>query len=141
MKFSTKSRYAVMAVVDMGLHSNGKPISLQKISERQNIALNYLEQIFSKLRKECVVSSVKGPGGGYILNKPIQDIQLSVIILAVDGSFKMTRCSQGDKCTPLSGKCATHFIWKGLGKRVLDYFSGISVYDVVKDFEENKISL
>lgn len=130
-----------MAIVDMGLHSKGSPISLQKISDRQNIALNYLEQIFAKLRKEGVVISVKGPGGGYVLNSPIEEIKLSTIIIAVDGSFKMTRCSQGEKCTPLGGKCPTHFIWKGLGKRVLDYFSEISVYDVVKDFEENKVSL
>ncbi len=130
-----------MAVVDMGMHSGGKPVSLQKISTRQNIDLSYLEQIFSKLRKEGIVSSIKGPGGGYILNSSIEAIKLSEIILAVDGSFKMTRCSQGEKCTPLGGKCATHFIWKGLGKKVLEYFNGISVYDVVKDFEENEVSL
>ena len=122
-----------MAVVDMALYSQGKPTSLQKIAARQSIALNYLEQIFMKLKKENIVSSVRGPGGGYVLNGPLEELKLSTVIAAVDCSFKMTRCSKGIKCMPDGGRCPTHTLWAGLGRTVFDYFSGISVSDVAKN--------
>jgi Rrf2 family iron-sulfur cluster assembly transcriptional regulator len=133
MKINTKSRYAIVAIVDMALHADHGPVSLRDISIRQNVPLKYLEQIFSKLRKEGVVSSVRGPGGGYLLTKPLNEIMLSEVVLAVDGSFKMTRCTAEFKCSPLKGACVTHSLWKGLGKTIFSYFDSISVEDVLKD--------
>lgn len=133
MKFSTRSRYAIMAVVDMASNFHGDAVSLQSIAIRQNIPLNYLEQIFSKLRREGIIKSVRGPGGGYIPNKPMESILLSEVLLAVDSSFKMTRCSSGVKCNPMGGRCSTHSLWKGLGSTMFNYFNSISVADVVKN--------
>ena len=130
-----------MAVVDMGIHSDGHPVSLYKISLRQNIALNYLEQIFMKLKRAGIVSSVRGPGGGYVLNGPLESLKLSSVISAVEGSFKMTRCSKNFKCTSTGGRCSTHAVWAGLGKAVFGYFDSISVQDVARSFsvEETQI--
>lgn len=120
-----------MAVVDMAMHSNGNPVSLQQISNRQNITLSYLEQIFAKLKKEGIVRAVKGPGGGYILDGPLSDIKLSAVVLAVDGSFKMTRCSKVNKCMLDGSRCSTHTLWSGLSKTILEYFSAVSLSDMV----------
>jgi len=132
MKLSTRSRYAIMAVVDMAIHSNGKPISLHKISERQQIALNYLEQIFIKLKKCNIVNSVRGPGGGYIIATPLEQITLYQVMVSVSGPFKMTRCSQGIKCTVTGTRCATHKVWSGFGKVASEYFNNISLQDLVQ---------
>ena len=122
-----------MAVVDVASHSEHGPVSLSNISIRQNIPLKYLEQIFSKLRKEGVVGSVRGPGGGYFITKPLCETKLSEVILAAEGSFKMTRCAAEFKCNPVGGRCETHSLWKGLGNTIFNYFDSISVEDVVKD--------
>lgn len=129
-----------MAVVDMAIHSNSNPVSLQQIANRQNIPLSYLEQIFAKLKKEGIVRAVKGPGGGYILHGSLSDIKLSAVILAVDGSFKMTRCSRTTKCMLDGSRCSTHDLWCGLSKAILEYFSAISLSDMVVK-NENKWNL
>ncbi len=139
MKLSTRSRYAIIAVVDMATHSNGKPVSLHKISERQQIALNYLEQIFIKLKKNNVVKSVRGPGGGYVLAVPIEQLTLYQVMAALNGPFKMTRCSQGVKCNIEGVKCATHKVWSGFGRVVSDYFNNISLQDVVQSENIEKV--
>lgn len=134
MKLSAKSRYAVMAVVDMCYYFNNKPTSLQYVAERQNIALNYLEQIFVKLRKGGIVRSVKGPGGGYILNKELHEIKLADILEAIDGSVQMTRCKpKNGGCVDKSSKCLTHNVWKGLEKTIVNYLNSISLNDILSN--------
>lgn len=134
MKFSTKSRYAVMAMVDIAFYNNGLPMKLAFISDRQNIALNYLEQIFVKLRKFGLVKSVKGPGGGYKLAKSAKNIMVADILTAMGQSLHMTRCSKTKEqaCIKDNTKCLTHHLWKGLEQHIINYFSKISLEDVVQ---------
>ena len=126
-----------MAVVDMAYYSGGKPVSLHQIAIRQNIALNYLEQIFCNLRKKGIVRSVKGPGGGYVLNGEMQDIHISDIMMAMNQSFNMTRCSTDSKCGSNGVKCMTHHVWSGLSKNIIRYLGAISLHDVVSGSKKN----
>ena len=95
MKLSTKGRYAVMAMADLARQSQGAPVALADIAERQDISLSYLEQLFGKLRKGAQVKSVRGPGGGYMLARQPSDMRVSDIIMAVDETIKATRCTPG----------------------------------------------
>lgn len=132
MKLPTKTRYAIMAMVDIAFHSDGLPIKLAQVSERQNIALNYLEQIFVKLKKAELVYSIKGPGGGYKLARKPEDISIAHILFAMSKSFQMTRCSS-EFCLKDNLKCLTHNLWKGLENNIINYFSSISLSDVTKN--------
>ena len=132
MKLPTKDRYAVMAIIDLAMYSkNSQPITLQAISERQRISPTYLEKIFFHLKNKGVVTSVKGPGGGYVLARDASAITVSDVLTAMDSrSFKMTRCSK-EMCLPDSAKCLTHKMWKGLGNNVFSYLNSISLEDVI----------
>jgi Rrf2 family transcriptional regulator, iron-sulfur cluster assembly transcription factor len=132
MMLTTKGRYAVMAMVDIGLHSKGKAVSLQDIALRQHIALNYLEQIFSKLKKEGLVTSLRGPGGGYLLSREAGSITIAEVILAADESLKITRCNEAGQsgCMHNKIRCLTHDLWEGLGDHIYSYLKGISLADV-----------
>ena len=110
MRLTTKGRYAVTAMLDLALHSSSKPISLASISERQGISLSYLEQLFSKLRKRNLVSSVRGPGGGYQLNHSTSDINVAQIIDAVNESIDATSCGGKGDCQQ-GDICLTHYLW------------------------------
>ncbi len=127
-----------MAIVDIALNYHDKPISLQEVAVRQNIALNYLEQIFTKLRRNNIVKSIKGPGGGYILSKNVNEITISEIIIAVNNSLKMTRCSGKEGCILKGNKCLTHNIWVGLEKNIMQYLGSISLFDVINQNINNK---
>jgi Rrf2 family transcriptional regulator, iron-sulfur cluster assembly transcription factor len=131
---TTKGRYAVMAILEVPPRDSLKPVKLLEISLAQNIPLNYLEQIFAKLKKAEVVRSVRGPGGGYILNKESDRIKIATIIDAVDENIEMTRCSLQAKthCLPNNIKCKTHYLWKGLGDQIRNYFEAISIEDIIK---------
>lgn len=136
MKLTTKSRYAVMAVVEVahrikGDHAN--PTRLMDISESQDIPLNYLEQIFLKLKNADIVKSIKGPGGGYLLNQDTKNILVINIVDAVDENTKMTRCGNGRYCTKSGDKCKTHDLWKGLGMHIRSYLSSISIADIITE--------
>jgi Rrf2 family iron-sulfur cluster assembly transcriptional regulator len=128
---TTKSRYAVMAVIEVAANTTGLPMKLVVISANQDIPLNYLEQIFLKLKKADLVKSVKGPGGGYQLNITSDQITIENIIDAVDETLKMTRCSRDKNCRKNGINCQTHDLWKGLGKSIRGYFAGISIADVM----------
>lgn len=128
---TTKSRYAVMAVIEVAANTTGLPMKLSDISTNQDIPLNYLEQIFLKLKKADLVKSVKGPGGGYQLNVTSDQITIENIIDAVDENLKMTRCSKDKNCKKNGIHCQTHNLWKGLSKRIRDYFANISIADVM----------
>lgn len=131
MMLTTRGRYAVMAVVDVAARESNEAIKLSTISESQGIPLNYLEQIFLRLRRANIVSSVKGPGGGYLIMRAASEISVMNIIDAVEESIKMTRCGHGKFCTTSGEKCRTHDLWKGLGFHIREYLSSISVQDIL----------
>ncbi len=133
MKLSTKGRYAVMAMIDLAMHSDGKPVSLADIADRQEISLSYLEQLFAKLRRGGLVNSVRGPGGGYLLAHSDQETRMSDIILAVDEPIHATRCTPGQPfgCRSNKTRCMTHDLWEELGNQIYLYLSAVTVADVV----------
>jgi Rrf2 family iron-sulfur cluster assembly transcriptional regulator len=132
VKLSTKGRYAVMAMVDLASHSQGNPVALADIAERQEISLSYLEQLFGKLRKGGLVKSVRGPGGGYLLSRNTQQTRVSDIILAVDEPIQTTRCTPGSPagCHNNKGRCLTHDLWEELGNQIYLYLSSVSLADI-----------
>lgn len=131
MLLTTKARYAVMALVDMAyLEKNNKPVALYELSGRQNLDLNYMEQIFAKLRKSGLIKSIKGPGGGYLLSRTSNEIFISDIVKSVDESTKMTRCEGEVGCMPDKSRCLTHDLWEGLSNHIDQYLSRISLADV-----------
>ncbi len=138
MQLTTKARYAVTAMVDIAILSNqygsAAPIKLAQIADRQGIALNYLEQIFAKLKKAGLVSAIKGPGGGYQLAHGSKHTRIIDIIEAVEESISMTRCDAtiGAGCKPDKAKCITHELWEGLTKEISNYLSGVTVDDVMR---------
>src|SRR5712671_7665310 len=132
MRLSTKGRYAVMAMVDLAKHSQGSPIALAEIAERQEISLSYLEQLFAKLRAASLVKSVRGPGGGYLLGHGADETRISDIILAVDEPIRATRCTPGAPvgCRGSKTRCLTHDLWEELGNQIHLYLSSVSLADV-----------
>ncbi|QDC44409.1 Rrf2 family transcriptional regulator [Methylophilus medardicus] len=131
MRLTTKGRFAVTAMLDIALYEADKPVTLAGISERQSISLSYLEQLFSRLRKQGLVSSVRGPGGGYRIAKAHQDISVSDIITAVDEQIDATQCGGSENCHD-DGRCMTHELWASLNGKILDYLSGVSLGDMVE---------
>ncbi len=133
MKLSTKGRYAVMAMSDIAMQSGGKPVSLASIAERQQISQEYLEQLFGKLRKSGLVTSVRGPGGGYLLANEPDEIIVSSIVLAADEPLTVTRCQDGDAITGCIGgdKCVTHELWAALGRQIYGFLSSVTLGDVI----------
>jgi Rrf2 family iron-sulfur cluster assembly transcriptional regulator len=133
MRLNTKGRYAVMAMVDLAKHSQGSPIALAEIAERQEISLSYLEQLFAKLRAGGLVKSVRGPGGGYLLGHPADETRISDVILAVDEPIRATRCTPGAPtgCRGSKSRCLTHDLWEELGNQIHLYLSSVTLADVV----------
>jgi Rrf2 family iron-sulfur cluster assembly transcriptional regulator len=132
MKLSTKGRYAVMAMVDIGQNGEGRTVSLAEISERQDISQEYLEQLFVKLRKAGLVQSARGPGGGYRLARDADDIVIYDVISAVDEPMKMTRCEGDavDGCVK-GERCCTHDLWSSIGRQVNTFLANVTLDDVV----------
>ena len=139
MKLSTKGRYAVMAMADLATNKDLKPISLKVIAVRQNISLSYLEQLFLKLKNNNLVKSVRGPQGGYILEKKAKDIKLSSIIFAVNEEVKTLNCKKDSKkgCGGRSVKCITHNLWDDLEKHINGFFESKNLNDLVSKQENN----
>jgi len=137
MQLTTKARYAVTAMVDIAILSSQceskSPIKLAQIAERQGIALNYLEQIFAKLKKAGLVSAIKGPGGGYQIANGANHTRILDIIEAVEESIEMTRCepASGQGCKPDKAKCITHELWEGLTNQISEYLSALTIADVM----------
>ena len=134
MKLTTKGRYAVMAMADIAANQKLKPVSLKDISLRQNISLSYLEQLFSKLKNRKLVKSVRGPLGGYVLEKTPKDIKISNIIFAVDEEVKTLNCDRDSKksCQGKSVKCITHHLWVDLEQHINDFFDSTNLGDLTK---------
>ena len=135
MKLSTKGRYAVMAMVDLARHGAGHPVSLADIAERQEISLSYLEQLFARLRKNELVRSVRGPGGGYLLGRGTEDVKISDIILAVDEPIRVTRCqpTSAAGCKADRSRCLTHDLWEELGNQIHLFLRSVSLADVIEN--------
>jgi|TARA_B100001063_G_scaffold216686_1_gene218566 Rrf2 family transcriptional regulator, iron-sulfur cluster assembly transcription factor len=134
MKLTTKGRYAVMAMADLALFKDNGPTSLSDISLRQNISLPYLEQIFIKLKNKNLVKSTRGAKGGYVLEKPANDIKISNIISAVDEEVKMLNCKKESKkgCNNKTTKCITHNLWDQLDQHINNFFEKVKLQDLVK---------
>ena len=132
MRLSTKGRYAVMAMVDLAQYSEGSPVSLAEIADRQEISLSYLEQLFAMLRKNGLVKSVRGPGGGYLLAHDRGETRIADIILAVDEPIRATRCTPGAPvgCRGNRTRCLTHDLWEELGNQIHLYLNSVSLADV-----------
>ena len=130
MRLTTKGRYAVTAMLDLAIHHDAGPITLADIAQRQGISLSYLEQLFSRLRKKELVSSIRGPGGGYTLGRDASDIFVSQVIVAVDENVDTTRCGGAHNCQD-NEQCLTHDLWQDLSARIHDYLSKISLQDLM----------
>ena len=130
MRLTTKGRYAVTAMLDLALHHGALPISLADISARQGISLSYLEQLFSRLRKQGLVISSRGPGGGYILASPADEITIADVIRAVDEAVDATRCKGKQNCQG-EERCLTHDLWEELSRQISNFLGGVSLADLV----------
>ena len=132
MKLSTKGRYAVMAMVDLAMFADERPVSLGDIADRQEISVSYLEQLFAKLRRHGLVKSVRGAGGGYVLGHLPEEMRISDIVRAVDESLKQTRCNVGSAtgCSGSQGRCVTHDLWEELGNQIHLFLSSVTLADV-----------
>ncbi|WP_286237035.1 Fe-S cluster assembly transcriptional regulator IscR [Neptuniibacter halophilus] len=139
MRLTTKGRYAVTAMLDLALHEGRGPISLADISERQGISLSYLEQLFAKLRRNELVRSVRGPGGGYQLNREQAGINVAEVIDAVNESVDATGCNRQGDCQA-GDTCLTHHLWCDLSDQIHGFLSSISLADLVARKDVQKIS-
>jgi Rrf2 family iron-sulfur cluster assembly transcriptional regulator len=138
MRLTTKGRFAVTAMLDLALNEVDRPVTLAGISERQEISLSYLEQLFSRLRRNGLVKSVRGPGGGYRIAKRHADISVSDIITAVDEQIDATQCGGNENCHE-DRRCMTHDLWSSLNVKILEYLSGVSLEDLVASQREGKV--
>jgi Rrf2 family transcriptional regulator, iron-sulfur cluster assembly transcription factor len=141
MKLTSKGRYAVMALADLAKFNSIKPVSLRDISLRQGISLDFLEQIFSKLKKHNIVKSVRGSNGGYILSKDPIQIKLANILNAVDEEVKTVQCKKESKkgCNGKLSKCITHNLWDELEIHIQNFFNKKNLGDLIKGNDENRI--
>lgn len=137
MRLTTKARYAVTAMLDIALTEDNRPVTLADISERQEISISYLEQIFSKLRKNGLVNSVKGPGGGYKLSQSADNLSIADIIAAVNENIDATGCNGKADCKQ-GKRCMTHNLWQDLSNQIQSFLSDITLQELVdrKDVRE-----
>ena len=140
MRLTTKGRYAVTAVLDLALHQDKGPVSLAASSERQQISLSYLEQLFAKLRRNEIVRSTRGPGGGYTLKNSVDDVSVSDIILAVDESCKVVDCGDSGGCHG-EYQCLTHDLWQELSNEIRSFLDGITISEIMSQGTVNDVQL
>lgn len=139
MKLTTRGRYAVTAMLDLALHERNGPINLSEISERQGISLSYLEQLFSRLRKQGLVSSVRGPGGGYLLGGSKLEISVAAVVDAVSESMDATKCRGKSGCNH-GEECLTHHLWQDLSEQIHAFLDDITLRDLVSRREIQHVS-
>ncbi len=138
MKLTSKGRYAVTAILDVALYAQEDPVPLADISQRQGISLSYLEQLFSRLRKAGLVTSVRGPGGGYRLGLKPEEIAIGMVISAVDESVDATKCHGKNGCQGGS-RCLTHALWRDLSARISGFLDGITLGELMLDNEVQQV--
>ncbi|MDA8092376.1 MAG: Fe-S cluster assembly transcriptional regulator IscR [Betaproteobacteria bacterium] len=131
MRLTTKGRFAVTAMIDLAQRHGEGPVTLAGISDRQKISLSYLEQLFGKLRRHALVESVRGPGGGYCLARPMSGVSVADIIQAVDEPIDATQCGGRENCRDES-RCMTHELWTNLNAKIFEYLSSITLEDLVE---------
>lgn len=137
MRLTTKGRFAVTAMLDLAMRGENGPVTLAGISERQGISLSYLEQLFGKLRRNNLVESVRGPGGGYCLARPISEISVADIVVAVDEPLDATQCSGGHNCHD-EHSCMTHDLWAGLNKNIYSYLASVSLAQLLEHHQDKQ---
>jgi Rrf2 family iron-sulfur cluster assembly transcriptional regulator len=140
MRLTTKGRYAVTAMLDIALHHAQGPVSVAEVAERQAISSAYLEQLFSKLKRAGLLRSVRGPGGGYELARPLADVNVSHIIAAVGEGMDATRCKGTADCQD-GATCLTHDLWMALSTRIDEFLSGVTLEDLVSQREVRDVAL
>lgn len=133
MRMSTKAQYAVRALVRLNLSSEGLPVTIKEISDRENISLNYLEQLFVKLRRGSIVKSIRGPGGGYVLARPAAQIRIDEIIDTVEETLVPVACMNADGSCSCDSECTTQLVWHGLGNQVREFLASMSLEDLTND--------
>lgn len=131
MRLTTKGRFAVTAMMDLALRGDEGPVALASISERQKISLSYLEQLFGKLRRHKLVDSVRGPGGGYCIARPLELVAVADIIRAVDEQLDATQCGGRENCHDES-RCMTHDLWSTLNSKMFEYLASVTLADLVR---------
>lgn len=131
MRLTTKGRFAVTAMIDLALRGADGPVSLASISERQQISLSYLEQLFGKLRRDRLVDSVRGPGGGYCIARSLAEVTVADIIRAVDEQIDATQCGGQENCLD-EHRCMTHDLWSTLNRKIYEYLSSVSLAELVE---------
>jgi len=132
LKLTSKGRYAVTAILDLAFHSTSGPVTLSDISKRQDISLSYLEQLFTRLRKQELVRSTRGPGGGYSLNRPANEIAVAEVVFAVDEVVDTTRCSGANNCHD-GQQCLAHELWDDLSQQIYGFLDEISLQDLMEE--------
>jgi Rrf2 family transcriptional regulator, iron-sulfur cluster assembly transcription factor len=132
MRLTTKGRFAVTAMIDLGLRQHHGPVTLASISQRQDISLSYLEQLFGKLRRHELVSSTRGPGGGYTMGRPMSEISVADVIYAVDEPLDATQCGGKENCDN-DQRCMTHDLWANLNRVMVDYLDSVSLQQLVDE--------
>ena len=140
MRLTTKGRFAVTAMIDLALRSHAGPVALAAISQRQQISLSYLEQLFGKLRRHELVESTRGPGGGYSLGRAADEISVADIIVAVDEPIDATQCGGKENCND-DRRCITHDLWATLNEKMNDYLSSVSLADVVSHQQGKQVQV
>ena len=133
MRLTTKGRFAVTAMIDLGLRQSAGPVTLAAISQRQQISLSYLEQLFGKLRRNSLVESTRGPGGGYMLARAPSDITVAEIISSVDEPIDATQCGGKENCLGEGARCMTHELWASLNVKMVEFLDSISLQKLVDD--------
>jgi Rrf2 family iron-sulfur cluster assembly transcriptional regulator len=132
LKLTSKGRYAVTAMLDLAFHAGAGPVTLSEISRRQDISLSYLEQLFTRLRKQQLVRSTRGPGGGYSLNKPADQLAIAEIVAAVDETVDTTRCSGASNCHD-GHQCLAHELWDDLSQQIFGFLNNITLQNLMQD--------
>jgi Rrf2 family iron-sulfur cluster assembly transcriptional regulator len=133
MRLTTKGRFAVTAMIDLALRQANGPVTLAAISQRQQISLSYLEQLFGKLRRHELVESTRGPGGGYTLARKAADVSVADIILSVDEPIDATQCGGKENCLGDAGRCMTHELWTSLNAHMVSFLESVSLQSLVDD--------
>jgi Rrf2 family iron-sulfur cluster assembly transcriptional regulator len=133
MRLTTKGRFAVTAMIDLALRQTGTPVTLAAISQRQQISLSYLEQLFGKLRKKGLVESIRGPGGGYKLGRPAEKISVVDIVMSVDEPLDATQCGGKENCLGDAGRCMTHDLWSALNAKMVEFLSSVNLQQLVDE--------
>lgn len=139
MRLTTRGRYAVTAMLDLAIHAETGPVSLAEVAERQGISLSYLEQLFTRLRREGLVASVRGPGGGYRLSRPAPEISIADVIGAVNEPVDSTACGGLGNCQD-SERCLTHDLWADLSAQIQHFLAGISLGQLVHNADVRAVA-